>query len=129
MVKPGSCRRQRRMSRFMLRHNARRHVRRLDRLCLRNLPGFHPGPDDFSRALTAFTHAIRAHRRLARLAPELFDATEIDRLAHRRKADAEWIASGEPALNQVYGTSFAEEPRRNPLDDVPQPPKSPRTRR
>ncbi|HSU54674.1 MAG TPA: hypothetical protein VLT36_11500 [Candidatus Dormibacteraeota bacterium] len=127
MVKPRLRRRQ--TCRSSVRLNVRNHVRRLDRSCIRNLPGFHPGPDDFSQALTAFSRAIRAHRRLARLAPEFFDSTEMDRLAHHRKDDAEWMAMWEPALNKAYGPPPPGEPRRNPLDDVPQPPKSPRTRR
>src|SRR6476659_9140374 len=128
MVKPTRWRR-RRTSRYALRRSVRNHVRRLDRLCIRNLPGYRPCPDDFSQALTAFARAIRAHRRLARLAPEFFDSTEIDRLAHRRKADAEWMAMWEPALEKVYGPSPPGEPRHNPLNDPPQPPKSARTRR
>jgi hypothetical protein len=128
MVKP-TLRRRRKASRPTLRRNVRSHVRRLDRLCIRNLPGFRRGPDDLAQALTALRHAITAHRKLARLAPEFFDSTEIDRLAHRRKADAEWMATWEPALNQDYGLPPPEEPRRNPLADLPEPPKSPRTRR
>src|SRR5262245_7576986 len=112
-----SCRR-RRGCRPALRRHIRNHARRLTRLSIRNLPGFRPGPDDFSQALTAFRRAIRAHRRLARLSPEFFDSTEIDRLAHRRKADAEWMALWEPALNSVYGLSPPEELRRDPLADL-----------
>jgi hypothetical protein len=93
------------------------------------LVGFQSGPDDFSQALTAFTRAIRAHRRLARLAPEIFDATEVDRLARRRKEDAEWMALWEPALNQAYGSSPDERPLSDPSADLPQLPKSPRTLR
>src|SRR5215813_4523153 len=100
MVKSPSSRR-RRTSRLARRRNVRSHVRRLHRLCIRNLPGFQPGLPDLSQALTAFTRAIRAHRRLARLAPEFFDSTEVDRLAHRRKQDAEWMALWEPALNRI----------------------------
>src|SRR6267378_3656762 len=48
------------------------------------------------------TRAIRAHRRLALLAPEFFDSTEINRLEQRRKEDAEWRAIWEPALKRIY---------------------------
>lgn len=130
MVKsPTRSWRQRRTSRSTLRRSVRTHVRHLDRSCIRNLAGFRPGPNDFSQALTAFTRAIRAHRRLARLAPEFFDSTEVDRLAHRRKADAEWMALWEPALNKAYGLPPPGEPRHNPLDNLSQTPRSPRTRR
>src|SRR5262249_52274376 len=57
------------------------------------------------------------------------DSTEVDRLAHRRKQDAEWMALWEPALNRIYGSPPEEQPRRDPLADLPQLPKSPRTRR
>jgi hypothetical protein len=93
------------------------------------LAGFRPGPDDFAQALTAFTRAIRAHRRLARLAPEFFDSTEVDRLARQRKEDAEWMAIWEPALNRIYGSSPGEKSARDPSANLPQWPKSPRTNR
>jgi hypothetical protein len=80
-------------------------LRRPHRSCLRTFAGHRRGPDGLSQALTAFSRAIRAHRRLATLAPHLFDATEINRLEQRRKADAEWRASWEPALEKVYGPS------------------------
>jgi len=130
MVKPLSrpCR-HRAASRSGLRRNFRIHVRRLTRSSIRNLPGFRPGPDDLSQALTAFRRAIHAHRRLARLAPEFFDATEIDRLAHRRQKAAEWMALWEPALNAAYGPSPPGQSRSDPLEDLPQPPKSRRTQR
>lgn len=104
-------------------------MRRLNRSCLRNLPGFRRGPDDLSKGITAYNRAIRAHRRLSRLAPEVFDATEVDRLAHRRKQDAEWRAVWEPALNAVYGPSPPDEPRRDVLADPSPLPRCARTRR
>ena len=45
----------------------RRTARSLNRSSLR---GRRRGPDDLSQAFTAFARAIRAHRRLARLAPQ-----------------------------------------------------------
>jgi hypothetical protein len=117
------------MFRSALRRNIRGSLRRLNRPGVRNLFAPLPGPDDFSQALTAFTRAIRAHRRLARLAPEFFDSTEVDRLARRRKEDAEWRALWEPALNRVYGSSPDEKLACDPSAELPQWPKSPRTNR
>lgn len=128
MVKSLSIHR-RTLFRSTLRLNTRKHVRHLNRSCIRNLPGFRPGLYDLSQALTAFSRAIRAHRRLARLAPEFFDATEVDRLARQRKQDAEWRALWEPALNKIYGSSSDEKPVRDTSADLPQWPKSPRTNR
>jgi hypothetical protein len=92
------------------------------------LSGFKRGPDDLSQALTAFTRAIRAHRRLARLAPAFFDSTEINRLAQRRKEDAEWRALWEPALERAYGSAYVGPPP-DSFAEIPAPPKSSRTRR
>ncbi len=122
-------RRRRDASRSVVRRHVHYHMRRLNRPCLRNLPGYRRGPDDLSQAITAMNRAIRAHRRLCRLAPEIFDSTEVDRLAHRRKQDAEWQAVWEPALIEVYGPSPPEESRRNALVDQPQLPRCARTRR
>ena len=79
---------------------ARRSVRNLNRLCLR---GRRRGPDDLSQALTAFGRAIRAHRRLARLAPSFFDSAVVDREAENRAEQRRWMASWEPALARIYG--------------------------
>src|SRR5882672_10926565 len=113
MVKSTHLRR-RRLFRSTLRRNIRRNARRLDRSCVRNLFVLRSGPDDFSQALTAFKRAICAHRRLVRLALEVFDSTEVDKLARRRKEDAEWRALWEPALNRIYGSSPEEKPACDP---------------
>ena len=115
--------------RSALRRNIRSQWQRLNRSSVQNLSGSAHGPDYFAQALTAFTRAIRAHRRLARLAPEFFDSTEVDRLARQRKEDAEWRAVWEPALNRVYGSSPDEKRACDPSADLPQLPKSSRTRR
>jgi hypothetical protein len=91
------------------------------------LPGFHAGRHDLSQALVAFRRAIRAHRRLAKLHPEQFDATESERFRRRRESDREWLAMWEPALHEIYGSSPDDKPP-NPLDDLPPEPKSSRTR-
>ena len=90
----------RNLHRKSTRSTARALVRRLDRACLR---GRRRGPDDLSQGLTAFRHAIRAHRRLARLAPSFFDSAVIDREAHNRAEQRRWMAFWEPILRQAYG--------------------------
>jgi hypothetical protein len=86
----------RKTSRFAV----RKPVRCLNRLCLR---GRRRGPDDLSQALTAFGRAIRAHRRLARLAPSFFDSAVRDREALNHAERRRWMASWEPALARAYG--------------------------
>jgi hypothetical protein len=56
-----------------------------------------------SQALTAFGRAVRAHRRLARLAPAFFDSAVHDREAENRAETRRWMATWEPALARVYG--------------------------
>ena len=109
--------RTRRFSRPPRRPAARGILRRPYHSCLRPFAGYRRGPDDLSQALTALTRAIRTHRRLAKLAPHLFDATEINRIEQRRKEDAEWCAMWEPALDRVYGPSTEKWPE--PANEKP----------
>ncbi len=89
-----------------------RTYRRITRTTLRSpfrcpnrfaLRGRRRGPDDLSQALTAFGRAIRAHRRLARLAPAFFDSAFRDREALNRAERRRWMESWEPALARAYG--------------------------
>lgn len=128
MVKWSTSRR-RNLLRSTLRRSVHSHVRHVNCTCIRNLFGARAGPDDFAQALTAFRHAMRAHRRLARLAPETFDATEMNRLARERKADAEWRAIWEPALNRIYGSSPEDKHACDPLSESPPVVWSSRTQR
>src|SRR5262249_9197573 len=121
--------RRRDASRSLLRQHVRSCARRLNRSCLRNLPGFRRGPDDLSRAIAAYNRAIRAHRRFSRWAPEVFDGSEVDGLAHRRRQDAEWRAVWEPALTAVYGPPPPEEPHCDLLLDLSPLPRCARTLR
>jgi len=98
-------RRTRRFSHPPRRPSVRSILRRPFHSCLRRFAGYRRGPDDLAQALTAFTRAIRAHRRMAKLAPQLFDATEMNHIEQRKKEDAEWRAVWEPALDKVYGPS------------------------
>ena len=77
--------------------------RALSRRTLRSLPGCRRGPDDLSQALTAFGRAIRAHRRMARLAPRFFDSVVVERERRECEARRLWMAEWEPALARVYG--------------------------
>src|SRR5689334_20868788 len=96
-------RRTRPFSRPPRRPCARRTLRCPYHSCFRHFAGYRRGPDDLAQALTALSRAIRAHRRMAKLAPHLFDATEMNRIAQRKKEDAEWRSMWEPELEKVYG--------------------------
>jgi len=78
-----------------------------------SLRGRRRGPDDLSQALTAFGRAIRAHRRLARLAPSFFDSAVRDREAENRAERRRWMATWEPYIAKAYGV----EPRPPATDD------------
>ena len=117
-------RRTRSFSRPPSRPCARPTTRRPFHSCLRYFAGYRRRPNDLSQALTAFSRAIRAHRRLAKLAPHLFDATEMNRIEQKKKEDAEWRAMWEPALDKVYGPSTHKWPE--PAYHMPL---SPQTRR
>jgi len=114
-VKPNT---HRKLTRLIL----RRLVRNRNRRCLR---GRRRGPDDLSQALTALGRAVRAHRRLARLAPSFFDSAVVAREAENRAEQRRWTAFWEPALAQAYGT----EPRLPDLTRELPPLPSPRIQR
>jgi hypothetical protein len=86
--------------RQLTRSTARTRGRNRNRCCLR---GRRHGPDDLSQALTALGRALRAHRRLARLAPSFFDSAVVDREAENRAENRRWMSSWEPALAKAYG--------------------------
>lgn len=111
-------RRWRRSSRSTLRRALRRPLRRLDRSCLRALPGHRRGPDDLAQALTAYARAIRCHRRIARLAPRFFDATVVDREARHRAELRRTRELWAPAFDRVYGPKPAP-PLLKPEADLP----------
>lgn len=93
----------------MSRHKA---YRRITRITLRSrsrclnrssLRGRRRGPDDLAQALTSFSRAIRAYRRLARLAPSFFDAAVRDREAENRAEQRRWMTAWEPYIAKAYG--------------------------
>ncbi len=97
-----------------------RHLdRRLDRSCWRALPGHRRGPDELSQALTAFTRALRCHRRLAKLAPRFFDSAVVDREAREREEQRQWRTLCKLALDQVYGCDTDPAPSPDPAAESP----------
>jgi hypothetical protein len=96
----------------------RRAFRNCNRRCLR---GRRRGPSDFNQALTAYRRALRANRRLARLAPQFFDAAVIQREAENRAERRRWMATWEPALAKVYGRE-ARAPDYDAEEKPPLPP-------
>lgn len=98
----------------------RRTPRGLNRSSLR---GRRRGPDDFAQMLTAYGRAIRAHRRLARLAPQFFDAAVVARERENRAEQRRWLALWEPLLAKAY--DVAPEPTDDRVKGPPLPP--PRT--
>ena len=95
----------------------RRTPRRLSRSCLR---GRRRGPDDFAQMLTAYARLLRAHRRLARLAPRFFDAAVVARERENRAEQRRWLALWEPLLAKAYGV--APEPAVDRVEWPPLPP-------
>ena len=96
----------------------RRLVRNRNRRCLR---GRRRGPDDLSQALTALGRAVRAHRRLARLAPSFFDSAVVAREAENRAEQRRWMASWEPALARAYGVEQRLPDTTKELPPLPSP--------
>ncbi len=76
-------------------------------------------PDDLGLALACFRRAIRAHRRLARLAPRFFDSALLERERRDFEARCRWMDSWKPAFLKVYGTEL------KPLTPDPPPPLPP----
>ena len=99
----------------------RRHIQRAWRTTIRSVNRScvrvrWRAPDDLRQSLTAFGRALRAHRRLAKLAPRFFDEAVIDREAFNRAEKRRWMATWEPALASVYGV---EPVIPAPTDDLP----------
>lgn len=101
---------------------SRRLVRCLPRPCVRRR---WRGPDDLAQALTAFGRALRAHRRLARLAPRFFDAAVVARERENRAEQRRWMALWEPHLAKAYGVA----PQPPPVGDDAPPLPPPATQR
>jgi len=88
----------------------RRLSHRLSRSCSRRLnrPLGGRAPNYLGQALAAFGRAVRAHRRLIKLAPERFDVAVRDRLARERAAEDQRLNQWAAEIAKVYGVSEAE---------------------
>ncbi len=92
--------------RSLTRRLSSRLRRPLNRRCTRRTVRIvAPGPrvNYFAQALATYARAVRARRRLMRLAPEIFDAVVVQQEAERREDQRQWMARVEPALQKVYG--------------------------
>ncbi len=106
-----------RQTRHLTRITVRTAVRNLNRSCLR---GRRRGPDDLSQAITAMGRALRAHRRLARLAPSFFDPAVMHREAENHAERRRWMATWEPYIAKAYGVE--PRPPETTDDQPPLPP-------
>jgi hypothetical protein len=102
--------------RQITRTTLRRPVRCPNRSSLR---GRRRGPDDLSQALAAFGRALRAHRRLARLAPSFFDSAVRDREAENRAERRRWMATWEPYIAAAYGVKVRPPVAENEVPRLP----------
>jgi hypothetical protein len=82
------------------RRTTRRASRRLNRTTIRSL---WRAPNDLAFALTASRRAIRAHRRLAKLAPHEYDYAVVNRDCLERERERRRRARWEPAIEKAYG--------------------------
>jgi hypothetical protein len=73
-------------------------------------------PNTLDTALACFRRAIRAHRRLARLAPSFFDSTVVERERREQEVRRRWLDQCQLALHKVYGTAL------DPFARVPEHP-------
>ena len=101
-----------------MRTNLRRSGRNLNRACLR---GRRSGPDDFAQMLTAMGRAVRAHRKLARLAPSFFDAAVVARERDNRAESRRWMEMWEPLLAKAYDVAPEPVADRFPGPALPSP--------
>ena len=65
-----------------------------------------------AQALTAFNRAVRARRRFARLAPEIFDSAVVSRREAEREDRRQLMAELEPILQKVYGPVTSPSPEK-----------------
>jgi len=101
-----------------VRATLRRPFRGLNRSSLR---GRRRGPDDFAQMLTAYGRAVRAHRKLARLAPSFFDAAVVARERENRAEQRRWMAMWEPLLAKAYGVEPDPFPATVEFPQLPHP--------
>lgn len=80
-------------------------------------------PDYLAFALRALRRVIRARRRLMKLAPELYDVAQVNRLAREREESDKLQAEMRAAIARVYGVNESG------LPPSPQPAAMPRSAR
>lgn len=85
-----------------VRRVTRNPIRPTVRHCTRLLHGA-TRPNYLLRALNAFSRAIRAQRRLMKLAPRFFDSAVVNRETLARHAELQYRREWEPLLNKAYG--------------------------
>ena len=78
-------------------------------------------PDDLGAALACFRRALRAHRRLVRLAPGFFDSALVERERREQEARRHWLDACQAALCKVYGTAPDTSPPVPELPPLPPP--------
>lgn len=105
-MKPFVCR-ARHLTRRLTHGNTRRLIRRIGR---------GPRANHLGQALGAFTRAVRAHRKLIKLAPQFFDAAVARRKAADRAEREALHAEAIVALEKVYG-SDPPELHRSPFEN------------
>jgi hypothetical protein len=76
-------------------------------------------PDDLGAALVAFGRAVRAQRRLARLAPRFFDSATVDDERRQRDAQRRWMAEWEPILSDPVSSTSGVPAAPAPSDPNP----------
>jgi hypothetical protein len=81
----------------------RRCNRSLNRRGIRALVKGAGSTRDLTAACLALNRAIRAHRRLVKIAPDVFDPVVVRREAREREEAERWRQEWEPALNKIYG--------------------------
>lgn len=107
----------------------RRLDRALNRCCTRTLRSL-AREDYVALALVAFGRACRAHQRLARLAPRLFDFAIVNRESAERRERLPMQKEIQRALDKIYGESPPNPRPSSHSNDCGSPiPKSPRTLR
>ncbi len=112
------------MQRFMLRQ--RKTTRSVHRTSVRSANRSFVrvrwrAPDFLGKALTAMVRAVRARRRLARLAPQFFDAAVVQREAENRAEESRWRTQWESALLKVYGAEAGIPERTGEVAALPSP--------
>lgn len=120
------CRRS--LDRPLNRRLDRRLSRRITHYSTRRLSGSRRSRSYWlSETLRAYARVIRAHKRLIKLAPRIYDPVVVRREAKQREEDEKWQQKWEPILRKVYGDEAADtDPWPKPAADS-RLPKNPRT--